>query len=203
MLQGYAWADSTYLCVRIRYAGTATFTNVDNLIFMDLDASPATGYQQSFNTIGAELRWLNGVLYTYTGTGTDYTWGSLAGAGSTYQLVGNNYEMCVLRSAIGLASSVQQVQFFFEGVDKKGTPAWQDDSINYYPYPGAYLSFAACNSIGASSSGCANVPTITVLSVSPDQPISPASLAITVRSSPALVRSLLRIPFYLLLSDRP
>lgn len=177
ILQGYVWADAARLCVRIRYAGVATLTAVSNVMFMDVDASPATGYLQSFNAIGAEVLWQDGALFSYTGTGTDWSWAALDASASAFQLVGNNYELCMVRSAIGVVDSAQEIRWLFEGIDNKGTVAWQDDAVNFYPYPGNYHSFKPCT-----SSGCGNAPAVLALAVTPDQPISPATVSFTVTS---------------------
>lgn len=92
-------------------------------VFMDTDNDPSTGFKLS-DSIGADYLLEGGRIRQYTGTGSTWSWQSLASATSRYQ--GAVAELKFSRSLIGNPESMRVV---YQGANQ----AYGGDSLDVYP----------------------------------------------------------------------
>ena len=105
-LKAYHDADKLYLLV----AGSL---NANNQFYLDTDNSNGTGYRDAaqWSDMGADFLIENGTLFSYTGSGTDFSWSPVT-TGSP-ELIKNNalIEMAIPRSALGGVESALRIGY--------------------------------------------------------------------------------------------
>ena len=116
-------------------------------VYIDTDANPATGYQSGL-AIGANYMQQGGAVSTYSGTGQDWTWTTLAATPRTAN--GSAVEIAIPRQVIGDPS---ELKFVMIG-DNLSVGGGVED---VFP-DGTYDSSAAVRFLGYSSNGAPSEP---------------------------------------------
>jgi hypothetical protein len=131
--------DATHLFIRWGLHGEAAPSLYDYILFFDTDRNAATGYLTDWQTIGADYMAMNGALYRYTGTGSDWSWMLLPDNlfFSPGAMAKNNIELAIPRAAIGAEAVGKQIAvWFYIGDQDNATiddafPAYGNGGVNY------------------------------------------------------------------------
>ncbi len=99
-IQSWVAHDNTNFCIAFQNQNAVTL-NWGYGVFIDTDSNRGTGFVGSSNNfpIGAEYMIQGNTLYQYTGSGTDWSWSSVATL--TTGVSGSNVELSFAKSAIG------------------------------------------------------------------------------------------------------
>jgi len=123
--KGWVAHDPTNLYFAVQNANAVTLNGAYN-IYIDTDCNRSTGFIGSGSnfTVGAEYLIQGGSLFHYTGTGTNWSWSSVAGANGVPS--GNTYEVSIPRSAIGSPS-------IFKFIEYGDNPSVGGTTVDTYP----------------------------------------------------------------------
>ncbi|WP_146203417.1 Ig-like domain-containing protein [Leucothrix pacifica] len=119
--------DTLYIGYQNRNAIEAASSSGTSLrwgwqVMIDTDQNPSTGYKQG--AIGADYIIEGRHIQKYAGSGSNWSWASIANAQAAYQ--GNSAELSFPRALIGDPSTIRVV---FRGANQ----AYDGDQIDFYP----------------------------------------------------------------------
>ena len=130
------WAadDSPYLYFRIDTVGDQS--SEAYRIYLDTDQTNSTGFTAGWMSGGAEYMMESGLLYTYTGSGTDWSWSFNGAISSSLDSTNKHRELSISRSSIGETNNPgEQTNIIFQvGSSPNEDYAPNDSSRYHYRY---------------------------------------------------------------------